>query len=235
MAEFIRRIWHQIFSRSLGTNSLETGIFLVLPVLFVAWLVLANRRRIKREQESIKTAWEQKWQSFLQKYEISKDEARLLEKMAAYLEHPEQKYILLVNNHLFDSCLRHYLKNGGTGEELARTILLKAGLAPVSEELKGITFMRRSTPRKRVDLSAAVSGTGAGREGKQARIFDLSSTGASLDNPDKMFSEGNDLKLEFAYGEHTYSITAEVIRLTDNGTKLHVHFHRMGSAENGSA
>ena len=149
MPDFIRKIYHQIFYRSLGTSPLELGIFFTLLVLFILWLVIANRHRIGNEQQKISEVYEKKWQVYSRKYEITHDEARLLEELSQYLDTPNQKYVLLVNNHLFDSCLRHHLKKGGGGEELARNILLKAGLKPVSEELKGITFMRRSKKRKK--------------------------------------------------------------------------------------
>ncbi len=235
MAEFIGRIWHQIFSRSLGTSPMETVIFLALPVFFVAWLVLSNQRRVRLEKNRLKTAWEQKWKSCIRKFEISPGETALLEELSVYLENPDQKYILLVNNHLFDSCLRHHLKNGGTGDELARSILLKAGLKPVSEELKGITFMRRSAQRKRVDVEAVISHAEVGAEAETVRLFDLSSHGASVEKPAGAFTAGEDLKLEFTYGKHRYSITAEVVRVSENGSRLHLLFHRMKDSETHSA
>ena len=236
MAELLRKIYHQIFYRSLGTSPLELVIFFTLLVLFVLWLVIANRRRISNERQRLSEVYEKKWQIYCRKYEITHDEAHLLEELSKYLDTPEQKYVLLVNNHLFDSCLRHHLRKGGGGEELARNILLKAGLKPVSEELKGITFMRRSKKRKKVDIQATLTGLIPGSSGVSARMYDLSSRGAAVENPEGGFNAGDDVRLSFSYGELTYTnITAEVLRVSDEGQRLHLLFHRMGTPNKSSA
>lgn len=227
---FLERIWKAMYQRSLSSGPVEVIVFLVLIFLFIAFLLAANKRRKTREREALYKAWEAKWNYYTKKFEITSEEAAFITQLAAFMETSEKRYSLLVDSHVFNACLRKYLQKEGGRDDLARSVLYKARLKPISEEVKAVALTRRKLPRRKVDLIAALTLVGKEDQELTARMHDLSSRGASIENPEKSFTEGDDLKISFSYQNKTYrNIGAEVLRVSRKGERLHLKFHRQDS------
>lgn len=228
--DFLEKIWKAIIQRSLSSGPVEVSVFLVLILLFVAFLVISNKRRKIREREILLKAYETKWNHYIEKFDITPEEAELLTKLAGYSGTPEKRYSLLVDSHVFNACLRKYLQHKGGRDDLVRSVMYKAGLKPISEEVRTVALTRRKLPRRRVDIEATLAPVGGVTEGLPAGMHDLSSRGACTDNPEKRFSEGDDLTLSFSFQGRRYrNIGAEVIRVSRKGERLHLKFHRRDS------
>ncbi|WP_319563173.1 PilZ domain-containing protein [Marispirochaeta sp.] len=228
--DFLERIWKAIYQRSLNSGPVETAVFLILIFLFIAFLLAANKRRKIRERETLYKAWEAKWNYYIKKFEITPEEAAFITQLAAFLETPEKRYSLLVDSHVFNACLRKHLQKGGNRDDLARSVLYKARLKPISEEVRAVALTRRKLPRRKVDITATLTPVGHDDQEFTARMYDLSSHGASVENPEKRFSERDDLKISFSYQHKKYrNIGAEVLRVSRKGERLHLKFHRHDS------
>ena len=226
--ELITRIWRAIYQRSLSSSPLKVVIFFALILLFLLLLIYANRRRKIREQRLLNQAYREKWDYYTRRYEINSEEAEFLEKLARELKNPAKKYALLVDKHIFNAALKRHLSREPGGEEIARSIMLKAGLKPVSEEMKGIAVQRRRERRKSVDIEARVEGLEPGSRPYRARIYDVSSRGAAAENPEKVFSAGEDIRVSFDFNQKRYkNIPAEVVRLSTGGTRMHLSFEHL--------
>jgi PilZ domain len=226
--KLLQGIWKEIIHRSLGTSPLEVALFFFFILLFIAVLVVGNRRRREKELQLLLEAWEAKWDHYTRKYEISAEEEELLNRLAKSLKTPEKRYILLVDNHLFNACLQRYLRLGRGDEELARGVMLKAGLKPVSEEMKGIIFQRRRTKRIKVDIPCEISSVEPETRNFTGRIIDLSSRGAAVENPEGHFQLHSDIRIGFSFRQKQYkNVPAEVVRVSGGGSILHLSFEHM--------
>ncbi len=101
-----------------------------------------------------------------------------------------------------------------------RTVLLEHG-----EEIKRI--QRRKYYRKRISQPVAVRRPDSEEQYTVSTFYDLGGNGASLKNPQKRFSAGNDLELTFLAAGERFTLVAEVLRTSKNGEVLHVHFAPM--------
>jgi hypothetical protein len=230
MMNYLEKFWKAIIQRSLNSGTVEVVIFLVLILLFVAFLMVSNKRRKIREREMLLRAYETKWKLYTEKFDITPEEAEFLTELARYLDTPEKRYSLLVDSHVFNACLRKYLQHEGGRDDLVRSVMYKAGLKPISEEVRAVSLTRRKLPRRKVDTEALLTPVGGENEGLTARMHDLSSHGASTDNPGTQFSEGDDLSVSFSYQGRRYrNIGAEVVRVSRKGERLHLKFHRRDS------
>ena len=228
MEQFVK-IVRQIFLQSVSSNPAETVAFFFFIVLFVGGLFGLNARRKKREKEHLRKSLDEKWEHLCKKYELTEEEIEFLLKLAQYLKAPEKKYLLLVNIHVFNSCLHWYTLEHGTEEQISRTILFKTDMRPISghmkDHLKGIAVQRREKVRKKVDILARVAHVDHREHEYKARIHDIGSGGASIENPDKLFHTGNDLKISFTLHDKEYhDIPAEVVRVSSSGRMIHVSF-----------
>ena len=225
--KFLEQIWKAIIQRSLSSGPLEVTVFLLLILLFIVFLTAVNKRRRMKEQKVLRKAYEIKWKRYLKRFDISQEEAEFLTQLARYLAYPEKRYVLLVDSHVFNACLRKYLQHEDSRDDLVRSILYKAGLKPISEELRAIAFSRRKLSRRKVNIEATVAPIGVGGKGMAVMLYDLSSKGASTDNPERRFSEGDDLTVSFTFQDRRYrNIGAEVVRVSRMGERLHLKFHR---------
>lgn len=232
MNEFLYALWREFSTRSMSASGLEIAVFFSLLALFVLALVFANRRRRRRERRQLLEAWRKKWEHYTRRYGISEHEAALLEAMAAYLDEPEKKYVLLVDRHLFNMALRKYTATQSADEELIRSVMSKAGLKPVSEEMRGIAFSRRRGKRISVDIPVKITPPDRRDETLESRLRDLSPRGASADNPEGRFRTGDELLLSFVFRGRSYSgVAAEVVRLSNGRDRLHLNFHHAGKLD----
>ena len=87
--------------------------------------------------------------------------------------------------------------------------------------------LRRTQRRKyyRRKLSLPVSVRGAdGREPLASQLLDLGGEGASLQNPERKYSAGDLIELEFGVGGESFDLPAEVLRVSRDAQVLHVRF-----------
>ncbi len=101
-----------------------------------------------------------------------------------------------------------------------RTLLLEHG-----EEIKRI--QRRKYYRKRISQPVAVRRPASEDQHAVSTFYDLGGNGASLKNPQKRFSSGDDLELTFLAAGERFTLVAEVLRTSKNGNVLHVRFAPM--------
>jgi hypothetical protein len=101
-----------------------------------------------------------------------------------------------------------------------RTVLLEHG-----EEIKRI--QRRKYYRKRISQPVAVRRPDSEEQHTVSTFYDLGGNGASLKNPAKRFSAGDDLELTFLAAGERFTLVAEVLRTSKVGEVLHVRFAPM--------
>ena len=224
--EQLREILYNIFNRSLANNPAETVTFFIFIIGFFGGLVLINiyrTRKIKRKQLK---AMENKWNVLCRRFELTNEEAHFIEDLSAHLQAPEKKYLLLINPHLFTNCLKHYSKEHDT-DNMEELIIRKTGLVPVSEQMKGIVTHRRKNIRKHIDIEAEICPIEYVVANRKTRMFDISHGGCMVENTDKRFKPGDDLKLSFTLEKKTYrDVPAEVVRVSSANKILHLKFIR---------
>lgn len=104
------------------------------------------------------------------------------------------------------------------------------GLVPVSEQMKGIVTHRRKNIRKHLDIEAEICPIEYIVANRKARMFDISPGGCMIENTDKRFKPGDDLKLSFTLQKKIYrDIPAEVVRVGSANTILHLKFITVNS------
>ena len=101
-----------------------------------------------------------------------------------------------------------------------RTVLLEHG-----EEIK--RTQRRKYYRKRISQPVALRRPDSEEQHTVSTFYDLGGNGASLKNPEKRFSSGDDLELTFLAAGERFTLVAEVLRTSKVGEVLHVRFAPM--------
>ena len=227
--EQLRDIIYNIFNRSLANNPAETAAFFILLTGFFGSLVLINIYRTRKMKRKQIKAMENKWNALCRRFELTVEEADFIEDLSAHMQTPEKKYLLLINPHLFTNCLKHHSKENDTGN-MEEAIIRKTGLIPVSEQMKGIITHRRKTIRKHIDIEAEICPIEYVVANRKTRMFDISHGGCMVENTDKRFKPGDDLKLSFTLEAKTYrDIPAEVVRVSSVNKILHLKFITVNS------
>jgi len=93
-----------------------------------------------------------------------------------------------------------------------------------SEKIRRL--QRRNFYRKKTTLPVYVKLSGAHEQPVRSAFIDLGGGGASIINPNRRFEAGNRIDLSFTFpsGRARINLTAEVMRESENGKKLHVIF-----------
>ncbi len=86
------------------------------------------------------------------------------------------------------------------------------------------THQRRQFSRRNVPISIMIKSLNSEQEYFPSKLIDLSGGGASTQNPDKRFKAHQPLLVYFAFAEEKFAVTARVVRVSGNGTVLHVQF-----------
>jgi hypothetical protein len=90
---------------------------------------------------------------------------------------------------------------------------------------------RRRYYRARTNMQGHIGVGGSSHPPTPTRIFDLSGGGASIENPDLKFNQGDDIMIQFKTEDETeYKLIAEVRRLSRGGRTIHAGFGPMGDA-----
>lgn len=98
------------------------------------------------------------------------------------------------------------------------------GTLVVDRPAQTLRSQRRRFDRRPARLPVNVERFVDGTQPAEALIIELSGGGATVTNPDDMFSEGQVLNLSFVAGGRTYAVAGRVVR--DDGA-LHVRFEAM--------
>lgn len=212
--EQLRDILYNIFNKSLANNPAETAAFFILIAGFFGGLALISIYRTRKIKGKQIKAMENKWDVLCKRFKLSHEEADFVEDLSAHMQSPEKKYLLLINPHLFTNCLKHYAGDYDAGY-MEEAIIRKTGLVPVSEQMKGIVTHRRMNSRRHIDIEAEICPIEYVVANRKTRMFDISHGGCMVENTDKRFKPGNDLKISFTLLEKTYrDIPVEVVRVS---------------------
>src|SRR6056297_3732197 len=221
----VQEIIKMLFTRDLQTSPLETALFLSVVFGFFAFLAAAGVGRRRKEQKRVRNFLSDKWDSLCRIYHLDDDETALLEEISAYLKNPEKKYLLLANYQAFHDSLQAYSQEHTVDKQLLESIAAKTKMGKTEALMAELPVQRRKSTRKAVQITGYVAPIEHSDAHIEARIFDLSRGGCKMENPNKRFFQGDDIKISFKLGEKDYrNIPAEVVRTSSFGKILHASF-----------
>ena len=223
--EQVQEIIKMLFTRDLQTSPLETALFLIVVFGFFAFLAAAGVVRRRKEQKRVRNFLSDKWDSLCRIYHLDDDETALLEEISAYLKNPEKKYLLLANYQAFHDSLQAYSREHTVDKQLLESIAAKTKMGKTEALMEELPVQRRKSTRKAVQLTGYVAPIEHSDAHIEARIFDLSRGGCKMENPNKRFFQGDDIKVSFKLGKKDYrNIPAEVVRTSSFGKVMHLSF-----------
>ncbi|MDZ7793543.1 MAG: PilZ domain-containing protein [Spirochaetia bacterium] len=223
--EQVQEIIKMLFTRDLQTSPLETALFLVVVFGFFVFLAVAGVMRRRKERKRTRNFLNNKWDSLCRIYQLNNDEITLLEGISSYLKNPEKKYLLLVNYQAFHDSLQAYSREHTVDKQLLESITAKTKMGKTEALMAELPVQRRKSTRRAVQITGYVAPIEHSDAHIEARIFDLSRGGCKMENPDKRFFQGDDIKISFKFGEKDYrNIPAEVVRTSSFGKVLHASF-----------
>ncbi len=223
--EKVQDILRTLFMRDLRTSPLETAIFLGVIFGFIAFLVIAGVLRKKSEQHKVSRFLENKWDSLCRIYELKDEEIALLEDIARYLDNPEKKYLLLANYQTFHDSLTAYARENEVDKELLDSITSKTKLGQTESLIEEMPVQRRRSRRRPVQITAYIAPIEHSQAHLAVRMHDLSRGGCRVDNPDKRFFQGDDVKVSFKIGDKNFqNVPGEVVRTSSFQKILHISF-----------
>lgn len=86
---------------------------------------------------------------------------------------------------------------------------------------------RRMYMRRRVRLPVLVAREPDAADARQTILLDLGGGGASLRNPWGLLQKGDPLRMSFSPGAGRLTVAAHVVRVSGNGTAIHVKFESL--------
>ena len=223
--EKVEEILRILFTRDLRTSPIETALFLGVVFGFFAFLVVAGVLRKKSEQRKARRFLTDKWDSLCRIYELSDEEIALLEDISRYLKNPDKKYLLLANYQAFHDSLNAYARENEVDKELLDGITKKTKMGQTENLIAEMPVQRRRSRRKSVNISAYIAPIEHREAHIKVQMYDLSRGGCKIENPEKRFFQGDDLKVSFKIGEKSFhNIPREVVRTSSFQKILHVSF-----------
>lgn len=218
-------ILKELFTRDLRTSPLETAIFLFVVFGFFGALVAANIIKRKKERAQYLARLEQKWESLCEKLKLDKEEISFLSELAAYLRFPEKRYLLLLDYNVFHNSLEAYSQDHSVDQAMLKRVAVKLQLTPSERVSTQIPVQRRKSVRKAVNIKAMLAPIEQSTAHIPAQMMDLSAGGCKIENPDRRFNAGDDLKITFSYNGKEYkNIPCEVVRTGAGSRSLHLSF-----------
>ncbi len=234
--EKVKEIIEMLFVRDLQTSPLETAVFLIVVLGFFGVLILTGILRKKSEQRKTARFLSDKWDSLCRIYELTDEEIALLEDISSYLKNPDKKYLLLANYQAFHDSLNAYARENTVDKELLDSITSKTKMGQTESLITEMPIQRRRSKRKTVNITAYLAPIEHTHAHLEAHMFDLSRGGCRIENPEKRFFQGDDIKISFKLGEKDFrNIPAEVVRTSSFGRILHVSFGHVHHTEVGTA
>ncbi len=223
--EELNRIIRELFMRDLKTSPVETALFFTVIFGFFGVLVVANRVRHRKEKRRYHERLKKKWEELCEKYQISEEDVDFLEELSLHLKYPEKKYLLLTDYNVLHDVLDSYGEDHEVDASVIERIEKKAGLREGLRVDQSIPIQRRKKLRKKVNISAKIAPIEQTAAHIETRMLDLSSGGCKIENPEKRFRAGDDLKITFDYEGKTYrNIPCEVVRTGAGQRTLHISF-----------
>ena len=215
----------ELFSRDLSTSPLETAIFLFVIFGFFGLLIIANIMRRRKEKKRLSRLHLEKWNQLCEKYNLTEQEIALLEKAAQFLNSPEKKYLLLSDYQVFKNAMHEYAEKGVLDTTLIDSILKKTNMKAPVQKVPSFEVQRRKSKRRKVNITAKIAPIEHTTAHIDVKMFNLSSGGCKVENPDQRFTVGDDLKVSFRLNEKEYKdIPAEVVRTGPGSKTLNVSF-----------
>ncbi len=223
--EITFEILKDLFSRDLSTSTLETVIFLAVIFGFFGILVIANGMRRRKEKKRLVRLHREKWEELCGTYNLTEEEVSLLEEAAQYLKTPQKKYLLLTDYQVFRNAMTERADQGSADTELAESIFRKTGMTEHVQKTPPVQIQRRRSARRTVNISAKLAPIEHRTAHIEARMFNLSAGGCKIENPDRRFKAGDDVKVSFKLQNKEYrDIPSEVVRTGAGARTLHISF-----------
>ena len=230
--EKVQDILDILFTRDLATSPVETAIFLTVVFGFFLFLIVASIVRKKTEQRRTANFLRNKWDSLCRIYNLNEQERTFLEDVAAYLDNSDKKYLLLANYQAFHDALQAYSYENKIDKELLESITTKTKMGQTERLITELPLQRRKDKRRAVQITAFVAPIEHTTAHLPTRMYDISRGGCRLDNPDKRFMTGDDIKVTFTLKDKKFKdIPAEVVRTSSFGKVLHVAFGHVATAQ----
>jgi hypothetical protein len=152
-----------------GFTSSPTEIILVV-VLFIAGiaaLVIYASVRSRREKKRVERSAEQTFQTLVSRNDLNQEESALLREIAAHLERPEKKYMLLRNQALFDSAARSALEEGSVPESAVSALRVRLGFSGMHA---GVAPDSSVEIPQNGSVLVSANGDGAGSQSLRGRV-----------------------------------------------------------------
>ncbi len=105
----------------------EIVVLFVLILVFVAFLVAFAVRRERRERRRLRKQSEETYREQISELPLSRQDEDALETLSKYLERPEQKYLLLRNQAIFNACAQHARAADQVGDGELSALRVKLG------------------------------------------------------------------------------------------------------------
>jgi len=218
-------ILKELFSRDLRTSPLETGIFLAVVFGFFGILVIANLMKRRKEKKHLERLHREKWDELCEKYNLTEQEISLLEEAAQYLKTPAKKYLLITDYQIFQNAMTELTDQAAPDTKLVSSILRKSGMTEHVQKTPPVQIQRRRSARRAVNISAKLAPIEHRTAHIEVRMFNLSAGGCKIENPDRRFKAGDDVKVSFKLQNKEYrDIPSEVVRTGAGARTLHISF-----------
>jgi len=106
-------------------QQINMGLSLIGAIIFVFLLIVLTISLIRRYK--LFTIYKEKYLQQLAACNLSFLEIDIIDKLSQYLKTPQKKYLLLVNSHIFNSCLQEYEKTNPLAPDFIKELCKKLG------------------------------------------------------------------------------------------------------------
>ncbi|AFG36487.1 flagellar brake protein [Spirochaeta africana] len=117
----------QQFYEGFVSSPLEVGIAFGFLALFIGFFIVTAVVRGRRERQRIADRSRQTFERLITEKGLSRDEADVIRLLAGYMRTSERKYMLLLNQGLFDACAQTALETGELSEDETAVLRVKLG------------------------------------------------------------------------------------------------------------
>ncbi len=196
-------------------SSLEIFIVIVLVLSFFCFLLLVYRIQKKKAHQARLRNLQEKYEELLKKLALSLSDQDLIERLAVYLKDPEKKYLLLINQPVFNGC----------AAKLVRSESIPASsLAALRVRLKFSARDPEKIPTSSAELPVGLPVLLIRERGKKVsgKIADLKpqSLMISLEGASPSFPTGTTVSLYFQKRSGVFSFTTHVQTSGDRSLDL---------------
>ena len=107
------------------------GTIVIILILFIIVFLIFKFYNYK-DKKSYQSILKDKYESYINKFKITEEEKKIIEKLSTFLKNPEKKYLLLINPNIFHYALNNLRKIEHIKDSILKSILLKLKFNKVS-------------------------------------------------------------------------------------------------------